>query len=173
MQKRLRRSPSSVQGAGPPPDPTRYGGQTRGTACSLPSPNPRSNPMPAGSKTVKTKSVGLAVHAVEGGDNRPVKLESPIFTNGDEIPDAYTDYGDGVSPPPRRFRRRGTWRRSNSASLGDEGSRTREGRAGGHVRSDHSLSGRPITSVRTSAAVPAWPNSACGAAPPADSCLLD
>jgi Raf kinase inhibitor-like YbhB/YbcL family protein len=50
-------------------------------------------------QTIKVKSVPLTIHAVAGGDSAPVKVESPAFANGDEIPEANSDYGDGVSPP--------------------------------------------------------------------------
>jgi Raf kinase inhibitor-like YbhB/YbcL family protein len=50
-------------------------------------------------RTIKTKVAPLAIQVVAGGDSPPVKVESPAFANGDEIPDANSDYGDGGSPP--------------------------------------------------------------------------
>lgn len=52
--------------------------------------------MPA--KTIKRKTAPLAMNAVEGTDAQSVKVESPAFANGGEIPHANTDYGDGLSP---------------------------------------------------------------------------
>src|SRR6266540_3733837 len=49
-------------------------------------------------RTVKTKSAPLAINAVEGGDSPALKIESPLFAEGDAIPDANTDYADGLSP---------------------------------------------------------------------------
>jgi Raf kinase inhibitor-like YbhB/YbcL family protein len=49
-------------------------------------------------RTIKTKS-SLAIHAVSGGDSPPLKVESSAFAAGDEIPDANSDYADGMSPP--------------------------------------------------------------------------
>lgn len=52
--------------------------------------------MPA--RTTKRKSAPLTMNAVAGADAPPVKVESPAFANGDEIPHANSDYGDGLSP---------------------------------------------------------------------------
>jgi Raf kinase inhibitor-like YbhB/YbcL family protein len=52
--------------------------------------------MPA--RTTKRKSPALAMNAVEGSHVPHINVESPAFANGDEIPHAHTDYGDGVSP---------------------------------------------------------------------------
>lgn len=49
-------------------------------------------------RTTKRKSAALTMNAVEGSDAPPVKVASPAFANGDEIPHANTDYGDGLSP---------------------------------------------------------------------------
>jgi Raf kinase inhibitor-like YbhB/YbcL family protein len=49
-------------------------------------------------RTVKRTSDTLAIHAVESGEAAPVAVESPEFTNGDPIPDAFSDYGRGSSP---------------------------------------------------------------------------
>ena len=62
--------------------------------------------MPA--RTIKRKSARLVISAV-GATNAPsVKVESPAFANGAEIPHVHSDYADGLSPaltwdnvPPR------------------------------------------------------------------------
>ena len=48
--------------------------------------------------SIKRKSANLAMKAVAGTHVRPLQVESPAFTDGDGIPQTYTDYGDGVSP---------------------------------------------------------------------------
>ena len=52
--------------------------------------------MPA--RTTKRQSATLAMSAVEGSGAPPLKVESPAFADGDEIPLAHTDYGNGLSP---------------------------------------------------------------------------
>ena len=52
--------------------------------------------MPA--RTDKRKAAALAMNAVGSTHAAPVRVESPAFANGNEIPHANTDYGDGLSP---------------------------------------------------------------------------
>jgi Raf kinase inhibitor-like YbhB/YbcL family protein len=43
----------------------------------------------------------LAIDILESRSATPVTIESPSFANGDQIPDANADYGDGLSPELR------------------------------------------------------------------------
>lgn len=49
-------------------------------------------------RTTKRNSGTLMISAVGGRDSGTVTVESPAFADGDEIPDAHSDYGDGLSP---------------------------------------------------------------------------
>jgi Raf kinase inhibitor-like YbhB/YbcL family protein len=49
-------------------------------------------------RTMKRKSAPLTISAVAGGDVPSIKVESPAFANGEEIPHAHSDYSDGLSP---------------------------------------------------------------------------
>lgn len=48
-------------------------------------------------RTTKANSGTLTINAVRGRDSGTVTVESPAFADGDEIPDAHSDYGDGLS----------------------------------------------------------------------------